>query len=265
MHSGHKRQSKSGAGKGQRGVGGAGAPPSTGYHLIGLPLSVSAGGRSAAISQKREGSLIGRSCIDRPRPPAQEVHRGGTWHLLDGRSLACISGNVSGRPAPDTAGILQPRSTRHKTSGALPHVAVVDFQSIFVGLRRFRFSVAASPPGIRLRAPGPRTLEYGSGMKTHPQGKPPIVPQTAGHRGQTPDGSQISVTVVRHRLAPHRFPSTAILAHPSSPTRDLLADCLAVAPPPARRSRVGRGEAGGGGGWKEMQGACGEEARGDED
>ena len=59
MHSGNKRQSKSGAGKGQRGVGGAGAPPSTGYHLIGLPLSVSAGGRSAAISQKREGSVMG--------------------------------------------------------------------------------------------------------------------------------------------------------------------------------------------------------------
>ena len=129
------------------------------------------------------------------------------------------------------------QGTRHKTSGALPHVAVVDFQSIFVGLRRFRFSVAVSAPGIRLRAPGPRTLEYGSGMKTHLQGKPPIVPQTVGHRGQTPDGSQISVTVVRHRLAPHRFPSTAILAHPSSPTRDLLADCLAVAPPP----REGRG------------------------
>ena len=239
MHSGNKRQSKSGAGKGQRGVGGAGAPPSTGYHLIGLPLSVSAGGRSAAISQKREGSLIGRSCIDRPRPPAQEVHWGGTWHLLDGRSLACISGNVSGRPAPDTAGILQPRSTRHKTSGALPHVAVVDFQSIFVGLRRFRFSVAASPPGIRLRAPGPRTLSrIRIRDENPPPGKAPDCSADCwppwsdtgwitdlGDRGQTPTGAP--------SLSLHRHPRPPFVAH-SRPPRRLPRRC---SPPP----REGRG------------------------
>ena len=240
MHSGNKRQSKSGAGKGQRGVGGAGAPPSTGYHLIGLPLSVSAGGRSAAISQKREGSLIGRSCIDRPRPPAQEVHRGGTWHLLDGRSLACISGNVSGRPAPDTAGILQPRSTRHKAQD--------QWRPTTRRRRRFsidfRWSSSVSDfrrcVGARNPSPGPRTQDSRIRIRDEnpPPGKAPDCSADCwppwsdtgwitdlGDRGQTPTGAP--------SLSLHRHPRPPLVAH-SRPPRRLPRRC---SPPP----REGRG------------------------